>query len=222
MVRNKGEQAMEQQGESWRPWDEDQVFALPEQEDWIFWITGMGGEGAEEIAATREWGVGNADVIGAIRAMDQDAVEDADGTAWGAGVWLPAEHDHKVRAGVLIKTFPDRGDPKKAYRKFRKQAARVPQLPGVTISSYDVGEGEVDLGPFVEQIIDTVDESGELNLYWFYTFFSDAKDEVVRLEFRSVYAHLVDEIEEQVSDLLSHAYYGVRPGSVLSKELGLE
>lgn len=213
---------MEQQGDSWRPWDEDQVFTFPEREDWIFWVTGMGGVGAEEIAATREWGVGNADVIGAIRAMDQDAVEDADGTAWGAGVWLPAEHEHKVRAGVLIRTFPDRGNAKRAYRKFRKQAARVPQVPGMTISSYDVGEGEVDFGPVVEQIIDTVNDAGELRLNWFFTFFSEGKDEVVRLEFQSVYAHLVDEIEEQITDLISHAYYGVKPGSALSKELGLE
>ncbi|GAB2492832.1 hypothetical protein GCM10027063_35740 [Promicromonospora xylanilytica] len=212
----------EQDQAQWRPWDEDQVFTFPDREDWIFWVTGTGAEGAEEIAATREWGKDSAAVIGAIRAMDQDAVGDGDGNAWGAGVWLPAEHDHEVRAGVLIRTSPDRGNPNKAYRKFRKQAVQVPRLPGVTISSYDVGEGEVDLGPFVVQIIDTVNEAGELNLYWFYTFFSEAKDEVVRLEFQSVYAHLVDEIEAQVTDLISHAHYGVKPGSALSRELGLE
>ncbi|MFD2026624.1 hypothetical protein [Promicromonospora aerolata] len=213
---------MEQQGESWRPWDEDQVFTFPEREDWIFWVTGMGSEGAEEIAATREWGVGNAAVIGAIRAMDQDAVEDRDGNAWGAGVWLPAEHDHEARAGVLIRTFPDRGNGTKAYRKFRKQAARVPQVPGVTISSYDVDEGEVDFGPFIVQAIDTVNAAGEVQIYWIVTFFSEGKDEVVRLEFQSVYAHLVDDIEVELGDLISHAYYGVKPGSALSKELGLE
>lgn len=213
---------MEQQEESWRPWDEDQVFTFPEREDWIFWVTGMGTEGAEEIAATREWGVGNAAVIGAIRAMDQDAVEDGDGNAWGAGVWLPAEHDHEARVGVLIRTFPDRGNVKKAYRKFRKQAARVPQVPGVTISSYDVEEGEVDFGPFIVQGIDTVNAAGEMQIYWIVTFFSEGKDEVVRLEFQSVYAHLVDDIEVELGDLISHAFYGVKPGSVLSKELGLE
>lgn len=221
MVSNEGEHVTEQQGE-WRPWDEDQVFTFPEREDWIFWVTGMGADGAEEIAATREWGAGNAAVIGAIRAMDQDAVEDGDENAWGAGVWLPAEHDHEVRAGVLIKTFPDRGNPKKAYRKFRKQAARVPQVPGVTISSYDVDEGEVDFGPCVIQSIDTVNNAGELQLHWFVTFFSEGKDEVVRLEFTTAYAHLVDDIGVQIGDLISHAHYGVKPGSALSKELGLE
>ncbi|MDR7382642.1 hypothetical protein [Promicromonospora iranensis] len=213
---------MEQQGTSWRPWDEDQVFTFPEREDWIFWVTGMGDGGAEEIAATREWGAGNPAVIGAIQAMDQDAVEDGDGNAWGAGVWLPAEHGHQVRAGVLIKTFPDRGHPKKAYRKFRKQAARVPQVPGVTITGYDVDEGEVDFGPLVVQGIDTVNDAGEVQIYWFVTLFSDGKDEVVRLEFQTLYAHLSEEIGAQVSDLISHAYYGVKPGSALSKELGLE
>ncbi|MFD2797420.1 hypothetical protein ACFS27_27955 [Promicromonospora vindobonensis] len=213
---------MEQQAAQWRPWDEDQVFTFTEPEDWIFWVAGMGGEGAEEIAATREWGVDNAAVIGAIRTMDQDAVEAADDNAWGAGVWFPAAHGHEARAGVLIKTFPDRGDSKKAYRKFRKQAARVPQLPGVTISSYDVGEGEVDFGRFIEQVIDTVNDAGEVHLHWYFTLFSGARDEVVRLEFQSLYGHLVDEIEDEITGLIEHAHYGVKPGSALSKELGLE
>ena len=222
MVRDEVGLVTQQEGAQWRPWDEDQVFTFPDRDDWIFWVTELGDEGAEEIAATREWGTGNAAVIRAIRAMDQDAVADADGNAWGAGVWLPPGHDHEVRAGVLVKTFPDRGNAKKAYRRFRKEAARLPQVPGVTISSYDVDEGEVDLGPFVVQSIDTVNEVGEVQLHWFVTLFSDAKDESVRLEFTTLYAHLADEIGEQIGELISGAYYGVRPGSALSRGLRLD
>lgn len=221
MVTYQGEQGMEQRTTQWRPWEEDQVFTFTEREDWIFWVAGMGDGGADEIAATREWGVDNAAVIGAVRAMDEDAVEAADNT-WGAGVWFPAAHGREARAGVLIKTFPDQGDAKKAYRRFRKQAARVPELPGVTISSYDVGEGEVDFGRVIEQVLDTVNDAGEVHLHWYLTLFGEGKDEVVRLEFQSLYGHLVDEIEDEITGLIEHAHYAVKPGSAVSKELGLE
>lgn len=204
------------------PWQEDQVFTFPERDGWVFWAVGLDGEGLAEVAEKVPGGTNNNVVLDAVRALDEDALEAEEGAAWGAGIWFPADHDRQARAGVLVRTFPGRGDPAKAYRKFRKQAARVPQLPGLTISGYNVEEGEVDLGPFVLQAVDTVEDTGEVRLYWHLTFFGGAKDEVVRLEFQTVYAHLVDRIEDEIIALIENAYYAVRPGSELSKELGPE
>jgi hypothetical protein len=190
------------------PWEEDQVFQLPEREDWVYWVVGLDGSGLAEVSSRVPGGENNDLTIGAIRALDEDAK--ADGTTWGAGVWFPAEQDHHARAGVLVRTFKDRGDLDAAYKKFVKESGKLPKLPGMTISTYDTGEGEVDLGRFVEQVLDTVDQSsGELVHRWRYTFFPEVKDEVVVLEFESIYSHLVDAVEAEITDLIERAYYRV-------------
>ena len=192
------------------PWDEAQVVQLPERPGWVFWVAGLDDAGVAEVAAGVPGGADDEAVRGAIRALDADAAGSA--TAWGAGLWFPADQGHEARAGLLLSTFPERGDRAKAYKRFVKDARKLPRLPGVTISSYDVGEGAVDLGPFVEQVIDTAPASGELELRWRYTIFPEVKDEVVGLEFQTVHAELLDAIEDEIQYLLEHLYYRVPEG----------
>lgn len=191
------------------PWAERQVLQLPERDGWVLWAAGLDPEGWGAVAALVPGGENDDATIAAVRALDEQVV--ADGEAWGAGIWFPAKEGHQAAAGLMVRTYPDRGDLGKAYARFVKGARKVPKVPGVTLSSYDMAEGEVDLGRFVEQVIDSVDaESGGLTCRWRYTFFPEVKDEVVVLEFDTVYPHLVDVIEEEITALIEHAYYGVK------------
>ena len=193
------------------PWQEDQVVQVPERPGWVYWVAGLDDAALQDVASAAPGGADDPEVLGAIRALDLDAT--VTGTAWGVGMWFPADQGGRPRAGFLLSTYPERGDVEKAYRTFVKSARAVPHLPGVTISSYDMAEGgEVDFGRFVEQVIDTAPASGELELRWRYTFFPTAKDEVVVLEFQTAYAHLVDALEDEIVALIENMYYRVPEG----------
>lgn len=190
------------------PWEEDQVFSFPDRKDWVFWIAGLDKTGVSEVAATVPGGAGNPAVLGAIEAQDKDALSE-EHVWWGVGLWFPEDQGHTPCAGALVRTYNDRGDYRKAFKKAVKQSRKPPVIPDTTITGYTSGPGDIDLGPIVEQTIDTVDATGAVHMRTRISIFPPAKDEVVQIEFQTVDAHLVDRLTDEGGDLISRAYYQV-------------
>ena len=140
--------------------------------------------------------------------MDERAM--ADGQAWGAGVWFPEKNGHLPTASVLVRTFADRGDPHKAFRKTVKRARKVPRIPGVTVSGYSATPHETENGPALVQALDSTDNATGVMLFtWRVTFFPYIKDEVVEIECDTPYSHLVDDVDEEFACLIENSIYSI-------------
>lgn len=188
------------------PWEQGPVFTFAPRAGWVFWTVGLDGPGQADVAAQVTGGDNDDLVVGAVRDHDERAT--ADGQAWGAGLWFPPHQDRSPVAMLLVRSFAERGDVDKAYRTFVKRARKVPRIKDVTVSSYDVGEGMSNVGRVVEQVIDTVDVRSEaLVSTWRYTIFPHEHDEVVSVEVDTLHAHMVDDVEDELVELLAYASY---------------
>ena len=190
------------------PWEEDAVFTFQDREGWIFWAAGLNGAGRADVASEVPGGENNDAVLAGVRAVDERAM--ADGQAWGAGVWFPEKNGHLPTASILVRTFIDRGDPHKAFRKAVKRARKVPRIPGVTVSGYTATPHETENGPAIVQILDSADTATGVMLYtWRVTFFPYIKDEVVEIECDTPYSHLVDDVDEEFTCLIEDSVYSI-------------
>jgi hypothetical protein len=193
------------------PWEAGPVFTFAPREGWVFWTVGLDAPGQSDVAAQVAGGDNDDQVLSAVRDHDERAT--VDGRAWGAGLWFPSHHERAPVAMLLVRTFAERGDVERAYRRFVKQARKVPRIKGVTVSSYDVGEGTSNVGRLVEQVIDTVDARSEaLVSTWRYTIFPPDHDEVVSVEVDTLHAHRVDAVEDELVELLASASYSSPDG----------
>ncbi|GAA1715773.1 hypothetical protein GCM10009809_09910 [Isoptericola hypogeus] len=190
------------------PWQEAEVFAFPERAGWVFWAAGLNPAGWGDVAAEVPGGENDDAVIAAVRAVDERAT--ADGRAWGAGIWCPEKNDHRPTASLLLRTFGDRGDPHKAFKKAVKQGRKVPRLGGVTISGYSCEGVETESGPMLVQLLDSTDaETGVLLHTWRITLFPVVKDEVVEIECDTPFPHLMDDVDEELTALVQGSVYSI-------------
>jgi hypothetical protein len=187
------------------PWEDHPVFTIQPRADWYFWLTGLAPEGWAEIAAKVPVGSSGGAPVEAVRAVDERAV--ADGQAWAAGIWCPPSNDRRATASLLLRTYQDRGDARKAARRFAKDARRAPRIPGVDVHGYSVETADAEHGPLVVQYLDTSDQQGVVLHTCRISFFPHVKDEVVVLDCDTPFSHLWEAVQDEVVELLNDAVY---------------
>ncbi len=193
------------------PWQENEVFTFPERAGWIFWAAGLNPAGWGDIAAEVPGGENDDTVIAAVRAVDERAT--SDGQAWGAGIWFAEKNGHLPTASLLLRTFGDRGDAGKAFKKALKQGRKMPRLEGVTISGYSSEGVETESGPMLVQLLDSTGaEDGVLLHTWRITLFPLVKDEVVEIECDTPYSPLMDDVDEELAFLVQNSVYSSAEG----------
>ncbi|WP_402462007.1 hypothetical protein [Isoptericola aurantiacus] len=184
----------------------DEVFTFPPRPGWIFWPAGLNPAGWGDIAAEVPGGENDDAVIAAVRAVDERAA--GAGDAWGAGIWFDPANDHRPTASLLVRTFRARGDVTKAFRRAVKGARRVPRIPGVVVDGYTSDSVETGSGPLLVQVVDTSDATtGQVLHTWRLSLFPLSRDEVVEIECDTPYSHLVDHVEDEISELVNGSTY---------------
>lgn len=178
-------------------------FTFCEHDDWLIWGAAASAEARRSLAAARCGASDDAEALGLAMQMVTDDVLRLDAGA-AAGVWLPEGH-----GGVPPGTFQgciylaDRPQDRDV-RRFRRGMRRKPRVPGMTITDYNVAEGEADVGRvLVQHMMTHVGGDNPVLSTYRLTVFPEEVEELYVLEFTTAALAMLDSFEESFTGVVA-------------------